>query len=110
MIESNNLEEYIDMNKLEIKLLYDENLVLFFNSDLKFYLTLKCHKLANYTEEKLALLICHELSHYLLDHNSKRIIISYFHWEFFKKWFKSIQDNCELYDPRTEEFKERSKV
>ena len=97
------------MDKLQIKVIYDENLALFFNFDHTLYLTLKCHKLSEFTEEKLALLICHEMSHFLLGHNSRRIIISYFHWDLYKKWFKTGHEK-EFSDPRLDELKERTKI
>ena len=67
------LEKVIKANKLdmsvpEVKLVHDENLILFMNMEGTLFLTIKCLNVSEHDEAKLALLVCHELSHYLLDH------------------------------------------
>ena len=58
-------------------------------------------------EESLALLLSHELSHYLLDHQPTRIFKSLFVNEIQNKIFKSTKAK-EIYDPAREEYKKKS--
>lgn len=69
IISSNSLE--IEMPKVQV--VWDSNILLFYNFDDTFYISSQCLKLAKNEPSKLALLICHELSHYLLDHQAKRV-------------------------------------
>ena len=78
VVSSNNLDQYIDESTLVVKVLYDQNLIMFFNFDNQFYITHKCLSLAENEEKKLALLICHELAHFLLDHNGRRVVTNAF--------------------------------
>ena len=58
---------------LKVQVLHNEHTIaLYMNSDQTFYVTIKALQLAEMNEEKLALLVCHELGHYLLDHSALR--------------------------------------
>jgi len=47
---------------------------MFLNTDQTFFVSSRCLKMAEDSEEMLALLLCHEISHYLLEHQSSRIM------------------------------------
>jgi len=64
ILKANNIK----LPQLKIKLVSDDNLSLFLNTDGTLYITSKCLKIAEYNETMLALLLCHELSHFLLEH------------------------------------------
>ena len=60
-----------------VKVLHIEGtLALFFNLDQTFYITITALQLAEMDEAKLALLVSHELAHYLMDHNVYRMGVS----------------------------------
>ena len=54
-------------------------------------------------EKKLALLISHELSHYLLDHQAARITKVVFNEYIYRNYFRTKE--IEIYDPIKEDFK-----
>ena len=56
------------------------SLAMFMSPDKSFFITVAALSLAK-TEEQLALVVAHELSHYLLDHQVKRIFVSWF-WRY----------------------------
>ena len=54
---------------LQVKVIHDElTIALWMNLDQTFYITISALRLTEMDEAKLALLISHELAHYLLDH------------------------------------------
>ena len=55
------------------------------------------------------MLLAHELSHYLLDHNVKRTFVAFFWAYIYRNLFK-LPSHTEIYDPLTIEFKERTKL
>ena len=57
---------------------------MFMSPDQTLLLTVQTLSIANQSEEALALLIAHELSHYLLDHNVKRCFTSFF-WAYIHR-------------------------
>ena len=78
------LDRLIDANFLRallpfisIKVIHDEYTVgLFMSLDQTLFVTIQSLKVAGMDEAKLAQLISHELSHYLLDHQVSRIVSS----------------------------------
>ena len=68
VVAANNLADYINLEHLVIKMVHDDTLALFMNVDQTFFLSVQVIKTCDMREEELALLICHELAHYLLDH------------------------------------------
>ena len=49
--------------------MHDENTIcLFMNTDQTLFITIAALKIARMDEAKLALLVSHELAHYLMDH------------------------------------------
>jgi len=60
--------------------LYVMSVAMFMSPDKSFFITVAALSLAK-TEEQLALVVAHELSHYLLDHQVKRIFVSWF-WRY----------------------------
>jgi hypothetical protein len=109
VVIANNLDEYIDTEQLMIKVVYNHNLIMFFNWNHHFYITHKCINLTHNDERQLALLICHELSHYLLDHQARRVAIIVYATKIFNKWFETDEEReIKLYDPVHMELKERN--
>lgn len=52
-----------------VKVLHNEGTVgLFMNLDQTFYITIAALQISEMDEAKLALLVSHELAHYLMDH------------------------------------------
>jgi len=51
-----------------VTLVHNDTIIMFMNLDQRFFLTIPLLKLTDMSEEKLAVLISHELAHYLLDH------------------------------------------
>lgn len=75
IIQANNLERNFPMKSgseesgYEVSLIHNEQIVImYFNLDQRFFLTVPIVKLSQMKEENLALIISHELAHYLLDH------------------------------------------
>ena len=69
LVEANSLERQIMMPDLSVKVLHDDATVaLFMNLDQTLFITIAALKLAEMDESKLALLVSHELAHYLMDH------------------------------------------
>jgi hypothetical protein len=64
----------LEVPNLSVKLIYDDNLFMFLNTDGTFFVSSKCLKMCGNSEHKLALLLSHELSHFLLEHQSSRIL------------------------------------
>ena len=78
VVEKNNLGAFIDPETTSVKVIEDNTLLLFYNFDHTFFVASKCLKLSNLDEHQLALLICTELSHFLLSHTPKRVFESWF--------------------------------
>ena len=53
---------------IKVTLVHDDTIIMLLNLDQKLYLTIPVLKLASMKEEGVALLVAHELSHYVLDH------------------------------------------
>lgn len=71
LIEANNLKDYIIPTKsgeVEVTLVHNDTVIMFMNLDQRLFLTIPILKFAGMQEERVALLIAHELAHYLLDH------------------------------------------
>ena len=88
-----------------VKVLHIEGtLALFFNLDQTFYITITALQLAEMDEAKLALLVSHELAHYLMDHNVYRMGVSLIQEKVF--------NNQKLYkkDPIKRDFMARTKL
>ena len=67
------LTKLIDANDIqmecpEVKLLHTDNMLMFLNLDTRFFISSPILNLAAPSEEAMALLVAHELAHYLLDH------------------------------------------
>ena len=66
LVKENNLEKLLPFAK--VKLIHDENVVgSFMSLDQTLFTTIKSLKIAGMEEDKVALLVSHELSYYLLD-------------------------------------------
>ena len=66
LVKENNLEKLLPFAK--VKLIHDENVVgSFMSLDQTLFTTIKSLKIAGMEEAKVALLVSHELSYYLLD-------------------------------------------
>ena len=71
LIAANELGRYFvatEDGEPKVTLIHNDTVIMFMNLDQRFFLTLPILKLSGMNEERLALLIAHELSHYLLDH------------------------------------------
>ena len=67
-----------------MQVLHNTNtLAMFMSTDQTFFTTVLAHKLAA-SEEHLALLVAHELAHYLLDHQVKRTFV-FLCWQYLHK-------------------------
>jgi Zn-dependent protease with chaperone function len=73
LIKANNLQDRFGLTnegepKFDVTLIHSDTFVMFINLDQRFFLTIPLLKLSNMNEESLALLVAHELAHYLLEH------------------------------------------
>ena len=70
LVEANYLSMLmLTPESLQVKVIHDElSIALWMNLDQTFYITISALRLSEMDEAKLALLISHELAHYLLDH------------------------------------------
>lgn len=108
LISSNSLDSIVPA--ANVCLLHNSTtLALFMSPDQTFFLTVNALSLSIQDEQALALLISHELAHYLLDHNVKRSFVSFF-WAYIHRNLFRMPSSSEIYDPLTLEFKERTKL
>ena len=73
------------------------------------FVTIQSLKVAGMDEAKLALLISHELSHYLLGHQVERIGHAIFTEYLKKRWFRMTEQK-DIYDPVREDFKLKTRL
>ena len=67
LIQGNFLEKLVP--ETNVKVLHNEHTIgLFMSLDMTMFVTVATLKIAGMDEAKLALLISHELAHYLMDH------------------------------------------
>lgn len=106
LITSSNFEGSVDLERVKIKILFDDNIALFFNRDNHFYITTRALKATDNHPAKIGLLISHELAHYLLDHQEHRIMNAVL----LPLMLPSVRGkdmDLEMYDPLREELKKR---
>ena len=89
-------------------LVHDDTVIMFMNLDQRLFVTIPILKLAQMKEEGVALLIAHELAHYILDHQVYRVSKALFVNKFKSIFFFRNAGFREVYDPTKEEF--RAKV
>jgi len=70
------------------------------------FVSVQILNLGDMCEEEVALLVCHELAHYLLDHQVLRIINNFLVNNIVYKYLKAAPQP-EVYDPTREQFKSR---
>lgn len=109
VVEKNNLGAFIEPEKVSVKVIENNTLILFYNFDNTFFVASKCLKIANLNEYELALLICSELSHFLLSHTPKRVFESLFQKYIFRKLFR-LSDDVSSTDPLVKDLEERTSL
>ena len=67
LIDSNDFNRYF-VGDLEVTLVHNDIVIMFMNMDQRFFLTIQILQIAGMKEERIALLLAHELAHFLLDH------------------------------------------
>lgn len=88
-------------------LIHNDTLIMFMNLDQRFFLTIPILQLTSMREEQLALLIAHELSHYLLDHQVLRLAKAYFITHVYSRFIFRNAGFKEIYDPTKQEFRDK---
>ncbi len=68
LITENNLQKQFFDGEVEVTLVHNDTIMMFMNLDQRFFLTIPILQLTDMNEERLAVLLSHELAHYLLDH------------------------------------------
>ncbi|TNV83821.1 hypothetical protein FGO68_gene14586 [Halteria grandinella] len=112
-VEANNLQRhFIPLSSEEghlfnVTLVHNDTYLMFFNLDQRFFLSSSLLDLSSLSEPHLALLLSHELSHYLLDHQLLRLAKAYFANSLYPRFFKRTA-GIDLLDPARDEF--RSKI
>ena len=53
---------------MDVTIVHNDTMIMFMNMDQRLFLTIPLLQLTNMNEEQLALLIAHEMAHFLLDH------------------------------------------
>jgi hypothetical protein len=81
---------------------------MFMNLDGTFYISQTCLKVTDSDPKELALLMCHELSHFLLDHQSSRVTQYLLNEKLKTEYFKTSLERAKVYDPVVEEFDKRT--
>lgn len=79
---------------------------MYLGLDQRLMVTIQVLKLGGMREEDVALLLAHELSHYLLDHSFYRLVKSLFVNKVVARMMRGAGFK-EVYDPTKEEFKTR---
>ena len=79
------------------------------NLDGTLYLSIQCLKVCDNDMSKLGLLICHELAHYLMDHQPKRLTSIWLHNMVGNTFLKS-KSEAKLFDPIRNEFENHIKL
>lgn len=92
---------------IKVSLVHDDTVIMLLNLDQRLYLTIPILKLANMKEEGVALLVAHELSHFILDHQPYRIFKAFFVNKIKSILFFKNAGFREIYDPTKQEFKEK---
>ena len=76
------------MPAASVKVLHNENTIgLFMSTDQTLFINVAALRNAHMDEAKLALLVSHELAHYLMDHQVYRMARGFFHNKFKDKIF-----------------------
>lgn len=71
LIEANDLKKHFvptESGELNVTLIHNDTIIMFLNMDQRLLLSIPIIKLSKMNEEQLALLVSHELAHFLLDH------------------------------------------
>ena len=69
LVKTNSIAKLLTDGDFQVKVLHDELAVgLFMNLDRTLYITVAALKMAQMDESKVALLVSHELAHFLMDH------------------------------------------
>eukprot|EP00347_Sterkiella_histriomuscorum_P010065 403338818 len=111
VVLSNGLEKFLNPN-YGVKVIHEPTLGMFMSTDQTLFLSSQILKQGDMQEEQVALLLCHELSHYLLDHQVLRIMKSIIHNFFINTLsYKKIRERQdEFQDPVFEEYRNKTKI
>ncbi|CDW80167.1 m48 family [Stylonychia lemnae] len=109
VVLSNNLIQHVSPY-YQVKVIHNENIGMFMNVDNKLYVSVNVLKIAEMKEEQVALLICHELAHYILDHQIQRLLNSLGHYMLKDLGLFKLKSDIKFRDPTLDEFKKRTQV
>ena len=87
--------------------MHNDTIMMFMNLDQRFFLTIPVLQLTDMNEERLAVLLSHELAHYLLDHQVLRLAKGYFVKNIYSKFVFRNAGFREAYDPTKQEFRDK---
>jgi len=90
-----------------VTLVHNDTIMMFMNLDQRFFLTIPILQLTDMNEERLAVLLSHEMAHYLLDHQVLRLAKGYFVNNIYSKFVFRNAGFREAYDPTKQEFREK---
>lgn len=113
MVEANNLQKSFlwdaksEELPISVSLVHNDTIIMFLNMDQRLYLTIPILKLAEMKEEGVALLLAHELAHFVLDHQVNRVGKAIFNNKLMNKLFFKNAGFKDVYDPTRVEFKEK---
>ena len=94
-----------------VKVLHNEHTVAqWLCLDQTFFITITALKVAGMDEAKLALLVSHELAHYLMDHQVSRLLNAYFRVTFFAPIMARYSSRGEPDDPVKTDFRKRTRL
>ena len=107
LIKANGLERYF--GNVKVIVFYDTmNVFLFMNLDQTLFISTEAIEVANKDEHQLSLLLAHELSHYLLEHQVSRISSAFVLKYVFPLFARSARST--IIDPTVEDFRAKTQL
>lgn len=96
---------------VKVKVLHNEGTVgLFMSLDQTLFVTVAALRLASMDEASVALLVSHELAHFLMDHQVYRLALSWFRANVYTNAFKVASQKVADMDPIRNDFKARTRL
>lgn len=113
LITNNNFERQCNPDRIKVKVLFDDTVFLYLSHDLTLFVTHRALTVSEKDERLLSILISHELAHYLLSHQSKRLLTAFLNTYiqgiiFDEKKIRKTHKDIDVYDPMITEYEKRT--
>ncbi|CAI2374878.1 unnamed protein product [Moneuplotes crassus] len=100
VIQKNNIKKYLE--DLQVKVIHIPTFGVVMTLDQTLFVSIKTLETCN--DDELVMLICHELSHYLLSHSLKKSL-KIIYYEYFKSLGKGFSQQVEWYKRMVSQYK-----